>query len=579
MFPAFSKNDWLHLLLLLIWTLLGLGLRFTNLMEKPLWADEFSTIVFSLGNSFLSVPLDEALTAQQLLSPLVPNPQANIRAVVDHLFDESNHPPLYFILSHFWFKLFPTEDGLVTALWARSLSALFGTMTIGATFVLARMAFRSSVVGQIAAAFMAVSPFGIYLAQEARHYTLAILWAIVSLYCMVRAAQTIHNRIPLPLSICVIWIVANALGVATHFFFCLTLAAEAISMGSLGLREWRRGINLYAVYWQRIWAVAAGTFVTCLVWIPLLPKLSNNELTHWIYKGSRSGLDWLDPILQAIAGWITMLYLLPIQSESRLVAIVSGILLIVLAIWTIPKLWRGLKQLYNRDEERFTVYVLVSFVGAAIFLFFAIVYFGSIDLTKAFRYNFVYFHAVIVLVGGGLASAWNDTTKIVQSQIHWLRLFSISGRQTVILIWLVSLLGGLSVVTNLGYQKTHRPDVVAATIRQESQGTVLIAIPHYHHGQTGRLMGIALQLQQNKCEGKPLNPLFLLAHQTQNPLSALTTLNQSLTQLPHPLDLWLVNFQQVPEQPLNTLLVQQSCATSDQAHSIDGYRYQLYHCF
>ena len=92
-------------------------------------------------------------------------------------------------------------------------------------------------------------------------------------------------------------------------------------------------------------------------------------------------------------------------------------------------------------------------------------------------------------------------------------------------------------------------------------------------------MSIALELQQDKTnETTPLNPLFLLAQQTQNPQSGTQALNQSLTQLPHPLDLWLVNFQDVPEQPLNTVLSQQSCVAADKAQSVDGYRYRLYHC-
>ena len=134
---AAFKHCRLHLLLLLIWTVVGLGLRFTNLTEKPLWTDEFSTIVFSLGNSFLSVPLDRTLTSEQLLSPLVPNPQAGARAVIN---------PLYFILCHFWLRLFPTSDGLLLTQAARSLPALLGTVSIPVTFVLGRMAFRSSVV-------------------------------------------------------------------------------------------------------------------------------------------------------------------------------------------------------------------------------------------------------------------------------------------------------------------------------------------------------------------------------------------------------------------------------------------------
>lgn len=150
---AAFKHCRLHLLLLLIWTVVGLGLRFTNLTEKPLWTDEFSTIVFSLGNSFLSVPLDQTLTPEQLLSPLVPNSQAGVRAVINHLLGESNHPPLYFILCHFWLRLFPTSDGLLLTQAARSLPALLGTVSIPVTFVLGRIAFRSSVVGQISAGY------------------------------------------------------------------------------------------------------------------------------------------------------------------------------------------------------------------------------------------------------------------------------------------------------------------------------------------------------------------------------------------------------------------------------------------
>ena len=579
---AAFKHCRLHLLLLLIWTVVGLGLRFTNLTEKPLWTDEFSTIVFSLGNSFLSVPLDQTLTSEQLLSPLVPNPQAGVRAVINHLLGESNHPPLYFILCHFWLRLFPTSDRLLLTQAARSLPALLGTVSIPVTFVLGRMAFRSSVVGQISAAFMAVSPFGIYLAQEARHYTLAILWVIVSLYCMVRATQTIRDRIPLPLSICVTWVVANALGFATHYFFGLTLGAEALFLSIFLVQSWLKyGIGHPGVHWKRIFGVATLTVAAVLVWLPFLLPVSDNELTHWIYRSDRLGLEWLNPITQAVAGWITMLYLLPIQAKSPLVVTISSISLVLAVIWTIPKLWQGLKvQLRERGDQQLAVYVLVSFVGAAIILFFGIDYFFSTEITSTFRYNFVYFPAVMVLVGAGLTSSWNTTIKPA-SQVPkgMLRFFSMSGRKTVILIWLLSLLGGLSVITNLGYQKTHRPDVVTRAIRQESQGTVLIAIAHHHHGQTGRLMSIALELQQDKIDGTtPLNPFFLLAQQTQNYQSGTQALNQSLAQLPDPLDLWLVNFQDVPEQPLNTVLNQQSCVAADKAQSVDGYRYRLYHC-
>jgi len=51
---------------------------------KTPWTDEFATLVFSLGNSFRTVPLEQAITLNTLLM-LRPNPEASIRAVINHL--------------------------------------------------------------------------------------------------------------------------------------------------------------------------------------------------------------------------------------------------------------------------------------------------------------------------------------------------------------------------------------------------------------------------------------------------------------------------------------------------------------
>lgn len=51
-------NQWL---LLLVWIAIATCLRLTNLDGKPPWTDEFSTLVFILGNSFQDVPLDRAI--------------------------------------------------------------------------------------------------------------------------------------------------------------------------------------------------------------------------------------------------------------------------------------------------------------------------------------------------------------------------------------------------------------------------------------------------------------------------------------------------------------------------------------
>ena len=173
---------------LLLWIVVGSVLRFYNLEGKTVWSDEWSTIVFSLGHSFRDIPLDTVIDLPTLLEPLRIGNSHNARDAIAHLMAESTHPPLYFVLSHWWLKLFANDGSLVSIWQARSLSAIFGVVSIPAMFGLGWLVFESLLAAQIAAALMAVSPYGIYLAQEARHYTLAILWVIASLACWITSS-------------------------------------------------------------------------------------------------------------------------------------------------------------------------------------------------------------------------------------------------------------------------------------------------------------------------------------------------------------------------------------------------------
>lgn len=583
-----ADHPWFHPCLLLFWVAVGLWLRLINLTDKALWTDEFATIVFSLGHSFHSVPLDQVITSEQLLRPLQPDSVSGVGEVVSNLMNESNHPPLYFVLTHFWLKLFPTSNGLVSVWGVRSLSALLGVAAIPATYLLGWVAFRSRLVAQISAALMAVSPFGLYLAQEARHYTLPVLWIIASLCCLIFAVRSVRDRTPLPLWVCITWIIINALGLATHFFFAFTLAAEAMAIAIAGLvQSWReRGTWYSSAHWWRIWVVAGAAAVSGLVWLPFLNDAQDSELTRWIFRDFGSGWNWVMPIAQAIAGWITMLYLLPIQTSVPWINVISGFLLIGLTIWTIPKLYWGLKTENLGREKRMAAWALECFIGSAVLLFFGVTYFLGADLTSAFRYNFVYFPAVIVIVAMGLATGWDAASKIAKAPATkvpygLLGVLRTGGRNSIILVGLMSCLGALTVVSNLGYQKIHRPDVVSQAIQQQSmqtseQPTVLVAIAHHTHGQTGRMMGIAWDLQHSAPSDS--QPLFLLAHQSEQPRSVTTALRKALNRLSTPLDLWLINFQNAPAQSLDNVLQQNNCTTPAKTQSVDGYRYRLYRC-
>ena len=584
-----------QLLWLLLWTTIAFILRFANLDSKPLWTDEFSTLVFSLGNSFRGVPIDRPIDLPTLLQPLQFRPDAGIADVLNHLLLESNHPPVYFMLAHWWMRLFgPSEDSLV---WiARSLPALLGVISVPAIYFLGRFAFNSRLVGQCAAAMMAVSPYGIYLAQEARHYTLGILLVIASLFCLTLAAKKLEQRATIPIWAMLLWVVINCLGIATHYFFALTLCAEAIALIGVIWQQFNGKLSIAnsqyphifksQILW-RLLAVAIGTLAGGLVWLPVfLSNKYGSELTNWIFSGDRTFVDWISPIFQALAGWITVISLLPVESSNLAIVAASAIAMTIFLILVLPILFNALKTCLNAPDSRLGTVIFGGFVLGAILLFFSFAYFLGIDLTRGARYNFVYFPGAILLLGATLAVIFN--TPIVKSQWFNLRAIELSGKKAVVLILAMGFFSGVTVNSNLGYRKYYKPDLFIPIIREFSKVPVLIATTQNTHVEIGELMGIGWEWESSatdfvtdvtdvrKKEEVQLSdsPLFLLAnHQRDAPEIAAGTLDKTLSQLKRPLDLWLVNFR----APVN-LAAQKCQIESRDLPAVDGYEYEVYHC-
>ncbi|WP_293134434.1 glycosyltransferase family 39 protein [Microcoleus sp. bin38.metabat.b11b12b14.051] len=591
-----------QLLLLLLWMTIALMLRFANLDSKPLWTDEFSTIVFSLGNSFRGVPIDRPIALSTLLQPLQFRPEAGIADVLNHLLVESNHPPVYFMVAHWWMRLFvPTQDSLV---WiGRSLPALLGVISVPAIYLLGKFAFNSRLVGQCAAAMMAVSPYGIYLAQEARHYTLGILLVIASLFCLTLAVKKLQQRAPLPIWAVLFWIIVNCLGIAVHYFFVLTLCAEAIALMAVIWQQfhWKLALSesqqpniwQFQILW-RLFAVALGTVAGGLVWLPVfLSNRYGSELTNWIVGGDRTFVDWIAPIFQALAGWIVVMLLLPVESANLAVVVGSAIVMAIFLIWALPILQNALKTALKTPDTRLGTVIFGGFVLGAIFLFFSFAYIIGIDLTRGPRYNFVYFPGVILLLGATLSVIYETPT--IKTRWFNLPVVVIAGKKAVVLILAMGFLSGVTVNSNLGYRKYYKPDLLIPIIREVSQVPVLIATTQKTHVEIGELMGIGLEWEKRK-KGSAADfvadvadvadvrkkkevtafdsPQFLLVKQRRDaPEIVAGILDKTLSQLERPLDLWLVNFR----APVN--LAAQNCQLeSRDLPGVDGYEYQVYHC-
>ena len=140
-------------LLVVIITLVGGGLRVLLLGQKGMWLDE--TFSVWLANHSVGDMLQWI-------------------ARIDH------HPPLYYLLLHYWIGL--KGD---TAYYVRLLSVLFGAGTIPVIYLIGKR-MSGAVMGLAAAVLLTFSPFNIYFAQETRMYTCLTFLAAVAIYALVR---------------------------------------------------------------------------------------------------------------------------------------------------------------------------------------------------------------------------------------------------------------------------------------------------------------------------------------------------------------------------------------------------------
>jgi mannosyltransferase len=168
---------------------LGACLRFGTLGVQHFWPDEAVTA------GLLRLDLGDLLTAMSTTE---------------------STPPLYYVLARAWSVAFGTgEVGL------RSLSALFGTLTIPVAYAIgAELASRRA--GLAAAALTAASPALVWYSQEARSYALVILLGALSLLFVARASRREGGREP------AWWAVTALLALLTHYFAVFLVVGEAI---------------------------------------------------------------------------------------------------------------------------------------------------------------------------------------------------------------------------------------------------------------------------------------------------------------------------------------------------------------
>lgn len=570
-------------LLLLLWTAIAFALRSWNLDSKPPWTDEFATLVFSLGHSFKSIPLGEVLTINDLLEILRPLPQPNPQAVIDGLLDEDNHPPFYFVLAHFWYRLFPQDGQYLSLAIGRSLPVIFGTLAVPLAYGCVKWIWgkEQERLAQFTALTMAVSPYGIFISQEARHYTFAILWGLLSLACCLKSAQYLRNKQSLPIYLTILWILVNGLGVSVHFFMVLLIIAEGLAL-LFWLGRWaQQGQTKFLFSLKSLIPVMVGAIATGLGWIAIVSQRQfGRGMTAWITFNDMSWFDRIfGPPFQLIAAWITMFCLLPVESSQLSIMVLSGLAMLAYFIWLTPVVWRGIGRSLQGEKAPSAVLLITTFIFLII-IYLAITYIAGLDITRGARYSFNFWPILMLIFSVSLTENYsvNSTKKVDKSvkypplnKLNWWQI-SRQGMYLPAIILTVGIFSALTITYNLGYRKYYHPDKFLTLLAENPVSeTRWIVTTHQSLVQVGELLGLAVEAQRHFPDLAPqLRFVFLPQAQLQDP-AAPAQLQTLLSESTQAVDLWLVNY----FAPVN---FPQCQLQSTPPKNIFGYSYQRFTC-
>lgn len=188
--------------------LLGSWARFHALDRQSIWTDEAISVTWASQDVATAI----RTTAQDV------------------------HPPLHYILLHFWIQAVGQSEFAV-----RALSAFLGILAIPLIYRLGQD-FRGRLLGLIASLLAALSSYLIYYSQEARAYSLLFFLSLGSFYAFIKFLRQADYR----------WggayILVTALMLYTQVYAFTLLAVQNLSWGvyyfwtktppRLGWRHW-----------------------------------------------------------------------------------------------------------------------------------------------------------------------------------------------------------------------------------------------------------------------------------------------------------------------------------------------------
>jgi mannosyltransferase len=224
----------------------GAALRFHALARPSLWDDEMSTL--------------------QMISSSRSRQTQRMR-----VFDFQ--PPLYFEQLRLWKRVVGAGLGRL-----RANSALWGTLSLAALFLLGLKLTRSHEAALLAAALAAFSPFHLAYSQELRSYAFAVFLCLLGFWILELWLEKDDGRL---LAACLLVMIAE---LYTHYWGAFVFCAQ-VAYG------WRRlGGPRRRVRWLLLSSCAAASLV---FWVPVLlqqARIAHGLVVFWAFRPSPANL-------------------------------------------------------------------------------------------------------------------------------------------------------------------------------------------------------------------------------------------------------------------------------------------------
>ncbi|BAZ51079.1 hypothetical protein NIES4103_37020 [Nostoc sp. NIES-4103] len=564
-----NKRLTLHYLGLAGAMALGVVLRFWHLDLKPLWMDEVITAIFSLGKSYHDLPLNLVFPLDRIQEIFTFKSGVSCNQIAENIATQSTHPPLFFCGMYGWLGLM-SPLGAEWVMKLRSLPALFGVGAIAAIYSLNRLAF-SRVSGIIAAFLMAVSPFAVYLSQEARHYTMPMLLITLALLGLMQIQRDIFERSRLRVWVWVLWAIINSIGLYVHYFFALAFIAEIATL--LVLIYWgKTKILNKGQIWLALIISTSGVVISFIPWLLVIFSHFQRSETNWLPPASH-----IAPFYQTLLSWVLMVIALPVENQPWTIAVICGFFMLIFAVWAGYQIFKGLKFLWLQHPTNIATLTLLSFTIFVLLQFFAIAYFLNKDITVVPRYSFVYYPSFCALLAASIRNSHQLSFKFI----------------------LIGFISSIFVVSNLVFQKPFQPEQVARNMNLEPSVPLMLVASYSSYQDVALGLSFALALEQLRSQPPKENlkinnttdkyTSFNLAINLDNfavlqRSPDLSTFWKQFSELSPPttsqLNLWIVapGLRKRDYPPQVALAGQITCTIDPQHHYRIGVPYQLYRC-